>query len=512
MFVPLLAFALSDAPYAPLRDHALIELGLRRLAEGQPPEVGVYSRFGWYHPGPALYYVLSVPYLLVGQRSIALPIGALAVNAACLLSVAYLVRRHRGLVSALWALLVCLVFLRQLEDGILVDAWNPYLPVLPFLVAVLLCWAALHGDRWALPVAVVVLSVCVQAHVGYALPACALIFVTAALLVWMRLRGRGALPTIRAALIAGVALTLMWLPPVWQQFTGTEGNLSALLRDLADGASPGQSLGAAARLVGTELGRLPAFASGITPEPAYLAPPRLPIWTGVGAVAVLVVLCIVAARRRDRSSVLLGLFTVLVTLAAVFAVTHVRGLLFGYLVQWATVAGILLWLTAGLVLIDVGQAGVQQEHGVARKPRSLVTVGLCVALLWVTALVITGNTKLPENDPDSSRLAEAVSKWLPNRADVVDVSYLGTVRPTLVGATGEGAAFVLQLDRRHVRVQAPTAPELGFGPVHPHVSGPVRFTVQIGLVGNSLPPPPGFTEIARTYTLVAYGAPSAGPR
>ena len=168
MFVPLLAFALSDAPYSPLRDHALIELGLRRLAEGQPPEVGVFSRFGWYHPGPALYYVLSVPYLLVGQRSIALPIGALVVNAACLLGVAFLVRRHRGLVSALWALLVCLVFLRQLEHGILVDAWNPYLPVLPFFFAVLLCWAALYGDRWALPVAVVVLSACVQAHVGYA--------------------------------------------------------------------------------------------------------------------------------------------------------------------------------------------------------------------------------------------------------------------------------------------------------------------------------------------------------
>ena len=232
-----------------------------------------------------------------------------------------------------------------------------------------------------------------------------------------------------------------------------------------NGGSAGQSLDTAARLVGTELGRLPAFAAGIGPELAFLVPPRLPGWTGLSASAVLLVGCLVAARRRDWSSALLGLFSVVVTLAAVFAVTHVRGLLFGYLVQWATVAGVLLWLTAGLVLIDVGQAAVRQEHGVARKPGRLVTVGLCVAVLWVTALVITGNTRLPENDPDSSRLAEAVSKWLPNKADVVAVDYLGTVRPTLVGATGEGAAFVLQLDRRHVRVQAPTAPELGFGPV-----------------------------------------------
>ncbi|MGZ6869028.1 MAG: hypothetical protein ACXVHI_01750, partial [Frankiaceae bacterium] len=139
--LPVLGLALANGPYGATEDHALMELGVRRVADGHPPTVGVYSRFGWFHPGPAVYYLLAGPYLLLGHSSMALPVGALAVNAVCLAAVALLVRRHCGLLPALWALLVCLVYLRQLPGSFLLEVWNPYLPMLPFLVAALLCWA-----------------------------------------------------------------------------------------------------------------------------------------------------------------------------------------------------------------------------------------------------------------------------------------------------------------------------------------------------------------------------------
>ena len=73
--LPVLGLALANGPYGPTEDHALLELGVRRVAAGHPPTLGVYSRFGWYHPGPALYYLLAGPYLLLGGSSMALPVG-----------------------------------------------------------------------------------------------------------------------------------------------------------------------------------------------------------------------------------------------------------------------------------------------------------------------------------------------------------------------------------------------------------------------------------------------------
>ena len=149
------------------------------------------------------------------------------------------IRRHRGLVAALWSLLVCLLYLRQLPHGFLVDVWNPYLPMLPFLVAVLLCWAFLLGDRWALPVALVVLSFCVQAHVGYAAGAAALLAGTAVARALMRSRRPDRPSALRVWVGAGVVLALLWLPPIWQQLTGHQGNLGAFDHRPEDG--PGRT-------------------------------------------------------------------------------------------------------------------------------------------------------------------------------------------------------------------------------------------------------------------------------
>jgi len=258
-----------------------MELGVRRVADGHPPTVGAYSRFGWYHPGPAVYYLLAGPYLLLGRSSMALPVGALAVNAVCLAAVALLVRRHRGLLPALWALLVCLVYLRQLPESFLLEVWNPYLPMLPFLVAALLCWAALQGDRWSLPVALVILSACVQVHVSYAVGAAALVAVTAVLLGWLRVRRSVPLPTARGWAIGGAATLLVWLPPIWQQLTShVEGNMSALADSLGEHAPGSPGLDAAARLVGTERGRLPAFVLGIRPGSPVAGPTHWSVQLG----------------------------------------------------------------------------------------------------------------------------------------------------------------------------------------------------------------------------------------
>ncbi|MEZ5310015.1 MAG: hypothetical protein R2735_05375 [Microthrixaceae bacterium] len=46
------------------------------------PLVGAYSRFGWSHPGPAQYLLLSVPYRLMAGASWSLPAATLIMNIA----------------------------------------------------------------------------------------------------------------------------------------------------------------------------------------------------------------------------------------------------------------------------------------------------------------------------------------------------------------------------------------------------------------------------------------------
>ena len=51
--------------------------------------VGAYSRFGWHHPGPALFYLLAPFYLLGGSTEVALSAGAISINLISLLAVAW---------------------------------------------------------------------------------------------------------------------------------------------------------------------------------------------------------------------------------------------------------------------------------------------------------------------------------------------------------------------------------------------------------------------------------------
>ena len=67
-------------PYLATSDFALIELRVADVGGGNTPLVGVYSRFGWNHPGPLLFYVLALPYRVLGADGPALRASGVLVN------------------------------------------------------------------------------------------------------------------------------------------------------------------------------------------------------------------------------------------------------------------------------------------------------------------------------------------------------------------------------------------------------------------------------------------------
>ena len=170
--LPLVVSAIAlvvkvGSDYAAGSDIGLTEL--RTLDVGRHPVLlGPYSRDGWNHPGPALFYALALPYRLAGSHSVGLAVGALLINALAITGIALVARRVAGLPCMLVTLVGCAVLMRSLGPVFLRNPWNPYVAVLPFGLLVYLTWAMTCGEAWALPIGVGVASFCVQTHVGYA--------------------------------------------------------------------------------------------------------------------------------------------------------------------------------------------------------------------------------------------------------------------------------------------------------------------------------------------------------
>src|SRR5689334_6699276 len=132
VLVPLVASAVNmvvrGGNYHPWGDIALFELTVRDVGH-HAVLVGAYSRFGWWHPGPLEFYALALPYRLVAGWSGGLPVGALLINGAAIVGIAYVAHRRAGTRLVLWALLVTVLLVRTFGTNAVRYAWNPYVTV-----------------------------------------------------------------------------------------------------------------------------------------------------------------------------------------------------------------------------------------------------------------------------------------------------------------------------------------------------------------------------------------------
>src|SRR5262249_16121631 len=151
----------------------------------------LWSRADWHHPGPAFFYLLAVPYRLLGSSSVAVSVGALAINAATIAALGWIAYR-RGRTPLLLCMLAGLsVLILGLGGEFLRSPGNPALPVLPYALMLLLTWSMVCGELWALPSATAVATFLMQTHVGFVVLALPLLFGGAAFLVARsRVRGR----------------------------------------------------------------------------------------------------------------------------------------------------------------------------------------------------------------------------------------------------------------------------------------------------------------------------------
>src|SRR5262245_8645072 len=167
LLISLASVARRGAPTWPVADAALIEIYTQHATRGEQL-LGAYSQYGWYHPGPLLFYLLAPFYVIGGRTLYGLDLGALLINLGAMLIIASILGRPRGMspITAVLLFVGLFVYFARLPE-LLTSAWNPHISVWPF-AALLLCAAAtVDGSMSLLPVVVGLASLVTQTHVGF---------------------------------------------------------------------------------------------------------------------------------------------------------------------------------------------------------------------------------------------------------------------------------------------------------------------------------------------------------
>jgi len=212
-------------------DEAVIETRLLTFARAVPL-LGPYSRFGWNHPGPLLFFVFAPLYFLFGKSSVAIAVTAATLNALALAaSIAILWRTMTGPWQRAVALLLVMVFINYFGAIFLPTSysivWNPVITILPYGLLLLVCAALACGRPAFLLPAVVLHAFITQSHVAYALSG-SVALAGALLLALVARRETGGAGARRWWIASGVVLAVLWAPTALDAAFGSRNLLSIL--------------------------------------------------------------------------------------------------------------------------------------------------------------------------------------------------------------------------------------------------------------------------------------------
>ena len=319
-----------------------------------PVLLGPYSRFYWHHPGPVYFYVLNVVGSLFGGQTVGLVLAATLINVAAAGGILLLAHRRGGRPLLVWASLLLAAYLVAIEP-IPFDIWNPSVTLLPFALVLLLAWSVACRDWWMAPWLALVASFAVQTHIGL-VPGVAMALAFAVFVsVWRQRRRQAPLlqeerRSVRRAVIASLAIAfVVWLPPVIEQFTSREGNLTLLVRFFT---RPGSPHPFSAGLTNTAL-QATLMLRAVYEPVSLMADAHQGLVFAIVLSAAAYAGAVILARKAGATDVVVLLVLVAIELVVgVYAVTHIAGPIQFYLVQWISAVGFVFWLAVGNAFLE----------------------------------------------------------------------------------------------------------------------------------------------------------------
>jgi len=472
--LPLVVAVISLVGYRwhPVSDHALEVLRIKDVGGHHTPLVGVYSRLGWDHPGPLMFWVLAPFNWVFGQTGILA--GTAVLNAAALIGTLFVARRRGGLPLLAFVAVAAALLVRALGPELLIDPWNPWVPVLPFLLYTLLAWSVAEQDWPALPWLVGFGSFAMQTHVGYAPVVLGLGGIACVLgaVGWMR-AGASATPDgqgVSAAdtdartsahrwiVIAAVVGALAWLAPVVQQFTGSPGNLGEIIDSFRFPQESPAGWDTGFGVMGQELGFVGPWITGHDTDPSGLG-----VGTASTVPAALLLLATgtlgaLAWRRGAKDSGRLAILGLTGAGLGVVAVSRVTGFLASYQVRWSWVLAMLVWLSIAWSLWSLLTR--------SSRARPAMTTAL-VAVSAATAMGLTASTgwTAASVDVPNQRFSQVIARLGPRAARHLptDHRYLLTFVDTEDLGAPVGVGMFLDLDERGRQMRVEPLSSKAFG-------------------------------------------------
>lgn len=405
------AIRLAARRWVPVLDLAMTELRVRDVGGRYTPLIGQPGRFGTTldqgsHPGPLTLYLYAPVYRLLGASAGAFIVSSCALGAAACAGSVLIARRLGGWLAQWAVVAVLLVVITILGLEVVTQPWNPYTPLLFWVLAMVAAWTVLAGEHRNLVVVAAAASVGAQAHVSFLLQAGALGALAGAPVVFAAVRGRDPVrPRARRALAwtAGVTAVL-WSPVVLDQLTRTPGNIGILRDDFAASVDPTIGFRAGGALLARHLDLFAAVRTlGHRDGSPGVHALGGPIWPGLLLVAAWLVTVGMAVRTRHRRLLALDAVLAVVGLAGWLTMARISGTRWFYLTLWAYVLGPLLALSILWTL----WIALAPRLGRVRADRVLrIAVGSLVVTL--TVLLVGRAAVVDVPDPRLSRSVRAV--------------------------------------------------------------------------------------------------------
>jgi hypothetical protein len=388
--------------FIPRFDYAFQELAVQEAARAQRL-LGPYSRFGFNQPGPLLFYANVPAYALLGKNAgLSMILTRFAVDGACIAVILVLVDRI-GRRTAAWGAAVGLVVF-ELRAGLewFRDPWNPYVVVLPIVVALVVGASLVDsppGRRWRSIVLVVAGSFAVQSHIAAVpLVGLALLLGTVGFV-----RSASNARTHRAALTdAAIALgagLVCWSLPIWDQLA-ERGNLHRVASFVGSGAdAPSLETVLHPVVLAVTLGA-GHLGNVFGPQPFADVPRPGPVaWIVLAAVlAAAVAYAVWSWRRRQFAMATLAAAAPVAAIVELVATLRIKGGVEPYLFAAGLSVGALVWLVVGAGVGDVLERLLTPQ-------RARTILAIAVLVVGASALAVSGRAFDPPAESFGSESA-----------------------------------------------------------------------------------------------------------
>jgi hypothetical protein len=417
---------LSARRWYPVLDLAMTELRLRDVGTRQTPLIGLPGRIGTFpdqgsHPGPLSFWLLAPGYRLFGSSAWAMEASTAVLQLAWITTALWLGQRRLGRLGLVVVAVAIAVLIRGYGLTVLIQPWNPYLPLLAWLVVLLAAWSVLVGDHRMLIVLAVAASFVAQTHIPYLVLAGGIGLLATAVVVVRAVRTDDRRPILVSLAWTAAVFAVLWVGPVLDQWRRDPGNIRRLIDHFTSPTEETVGLRGGVELLLRHLDVLHAYGGLLLRTGSFVdasLDPAGPIWPGTIVLVVWLLAALVSFRLDRRAGGGLSARSWLHVLVAATLVlslasmARIFGRIWYYLTLWA-------WGTTTMLLVATVWTAITWW----RMRDERLTRPMIVATVAGTAVLVTAATSVAAigTDHPEERLGETLGELVgPTAAALAD--------------------------------------------------------------------------------------------